>query len=465
MAPPSQTSQANPATRPSPPRLVPGLSLRAFPAREISERLIRPDGALAAITRQYRILSALRDAANQLVVHRPLSELFETLLDLLFAAVPAERGAVLLRDGTSSNVVLRAVRSRGGAPPLAVSRTVARRVLEERVTLVLGDVTRDPAFSTSDSLALGRVRSALCAPLWFSHEGGEQVVGVVYLDTTGSINAFDEDDVGLVTVIANIAATKIHTAQLLAEQGQKRRLEEEMRLAAEVQARLLPQAAPELLGFGLGVLSRPCHAVGGDYFDWELGPNGLRLAVADVAGKGAAAALLMAAVRALVRARWAEDDLALAARRIDHSVRDGVPEDRYATGFLGRFDPATRCLVYVNAGHPAPLLVRATGAVETLDAGGLPFGLAEARPYESGLVRIGRGDTLLVFSDGVTEACDATGTEFGAERLVALAREGAELDAADLARRIGAELEGFPGGVGTADDRTLLLLKSQDARA
>ena len=120
-----------------------------------------------------------------------MEKLFEEMLDLLFAAVPAERGAVLLREGTSTNVVLRAVRSRDGAPPLAVSRTVSRRVLEERVTLVLGDVERDPAFSHSETLVLGRVRSALCAPLWFAHEGGEQVVGVVYLDTTGGAFAFD----------------------------------------------------------------------------------------------------------------------------------------------------------------------------------------------------------------------------------------------------------------------------------
>jgi phosphoserine phosphatase RsbU/P len=457
-------SKAARAPESAAPRLVTGISFRAFPAREISERVTRPDGALAAVNRQYRILETLRHAANQLVVHRPLPELFEELLDLLFAAVPAERGAVLLREGTSSNVVLRAQRSRGGAPPLSVSRTVARRVLEERVTLALGDVARDPAFSNSESLALGRVRSALCAPLWFAHEDGEQVVGVVYLDTTGDAFAFDEDDVGLVTVIANIAATKIHTAQLLAEQFQKRRLEHEMRLAAEVQARLLPEGAPQLDGWGLGVVSRPCHAVGGDYFDWELSSDGLRITVADVAGKGASAALLMAAVRALVRAHWAESDLAAAALRIDRSVRDSVPDGRYATAFLGRLDPTTGCLIYVNAGHPAPLLVRSKGSVEPLQVGGLPFGLTEGRPYQSGLVRVERGDTLLVFSDGVTEACDVAGAEFGAERLVALARHGSELDAGAMARRIGVELDAYPDGAGTVDDRTLLVLRRHSAR-
>jgi sigma-B regulation protein RsbU (phosphoserine phosphatase) len=205
-------------------------------------------------------------------------------------------------------------------------------------------------------------------------------------------------------------------------------------------------------------VSRPCLAGGGYYFDWELGSDGLRLALADVAGKGASAALLTAAVRALVRARWGESDLALAAHRIDLSVRDSVPAGRYATALLGRIEPITGRLVYVNAGHPAPLLVRASGVALPLDIGGLPFGLAAGRPYGSAQVRMERGDTLLVFSDGIIEA-DAEGVEFGAERLISLTRQSSGLDAAELARRIGAELDAHAGGVANVDDRTLLVVR------
>jgi serine phosphatase RsbU (regulator of sigma subunit) len=441
------------------PRLAPGLSFRAFPAREVSDRLTRGDGVRAAGIRQGRILEVLREAAHQLVVHRPLDDLFELLLDLLFAAVPAERGAVLLREGTGTDLALRARRQRPGAPPLAVSRTVARRVLEEGVVITLGDALRAPSFRGSESLVLGRVRSALCAPLWFAHQGGEEVVGVVYLDAGDAVDAFDEEDVGLVTVIANIAAVKIHTARLLQEQGEKRRLEEELRVAAEVQAQLLPAAPPALPGWSLGALSRPCHAMGGDYYDWDLRPDGLRLALADVSGKGAAAALLMAGVRALVRALWGEEDLADAARRISESVRDSVPRARYATAFLARLEPASGRLLWVNAGHPPALIVRAGGAVEPLGTGGLPLGLLEGAAYEARETWLSPGDRLLVFSDGVIESTDRRGEELGTEGLLALARAGAQEDAAELARRLCRELEARAGGAPARDDRTLLVLE------
>jgi serine phosphatase RsbU (regulator of sigma subunit) len=435
------------------------LNVRAFSARDIAERVTRPDEAMAALSRQYRILDTLRQAASQLVVHRPLPELFELLLDLLFAAVPAQRGAILLREQTPERLELRASRARGNAPFVPVSRAIATRVLEQGNALLLDDALRDPAFSSSESIIHGRVRSALCAPLWFADGEHDEVLGVVYLDTSSIVRAFDEEDLGLVTAIASVAAVKIHTARLQKESLDNRRLQEEVRLAAELQAGLLPQGTPALAGWSLGAASRPCHAMGGDYFDWQLGPDGaLRLALADVSGKGAAAALLMAAVRALVRSRWCEDDLARAAGGISRSVYENVPASRYATAFLARLDPTSGVLRYVNAGHQPPVLVRAGGRVETLASGGFPLGLVEDAAYQGGATRLGPGDTLLVFSDGISEARDVHGAELGVERLVTLARAGRGLDAGTLAARIEEAVEAYSAGAPADDDRTLVVL-------
>ena len=440
------------------------MHVRAFSARDIAERVTRPDEAMAALSRQYRILDTLRQAASQLVVHRPLPELFELLLDLLFAAVPAQRGAILLRERQPDRLELKASRARGGASFVSVSRAIATRVLEQGSALLLDDAMRDPAFSRSDSIIHGGVRSALCAPLWFADGERDEVVGVVYLDTSSIVRAFDEEDLGLVTAIASVAAVKIHTARLLKESLDNRRLQEEVRLAAELQAGLLPQATPALPGFSLGAASRPCHAMGGDYFDWQLGADGgLRLALADVSGKGAAAALLMAAVRALVRARWCEEDLARAAAGISRSVFDNVPASRYATAFLGRLDPATGLLRYVNAGHPPPVLVRAGGPVEMLGSGGFPLGLVEDAVYQGGAARLGPGDTLLVFSDGVSEARNAAGRELGVESLVELVRAGRGLDAGAVAARIERAVAEFSGEAAADDDRTLVVLTRSEA--
>jgi sigma-B regulation protein RsbU (phosphoserine phosphatase) len=272
-------------------------------------------------------------------------------------------------------------------------------------------------------------------------------------------HAFDAEDVGLVTAIANIAAVKVQTAQLAREQAESRRLQEEIRLAAEVQSRLLPRAVPPLRGWSLGTMSRPCHSMGGDYFDWELAGDGLRLAFADVAGKGTAAALLMAAVRALVRAHWGERDLAKAAETVSRAVFDSVPEGRYATAFLARLDPVGGQLHYVNAGHQPPILVRRNGDVELLESQGFPLGLVEATAYQSGLTTLAPGDTLLVFSDGVCEAKDGRGAELGPAALVAHARQALGLDAAALAATIERAIDAHSQGTPADDDRTLLVLR------
>lgn len=435
------------------------LRVREFSARDLSERVTRGDEAMAALSRQYRILDTLRQAANQLVVDRPLPELFELLLDLLFAAVPAQRGAILLREPAPPHLELKASRSRSGAPFVSVSRAIAARVLDQGNALLLDDAMRDPAFNGADSIINGGVRSALCAPLWFASGERDEVVGLVYLDSSSIVHAFDEEDLGLVTAIASVAAVKIHTARLLKESRDNRQLQEEVRLAAELQAGLLPQATPELRGWSLAASNRPCHAMGGDYFDWELGPDGLRLALADVSGKGAAAALLMAAVRALVRSRWDEPDLAQAAGLISRAVFENVPASRYATAFLARLDPSRGRLRYVNAGHQPPLLVRADGRVQMLGSGGFPLGLVETAAYEDGEALLTPGDTLLIFSDGVSEARNAAGTELGVDRLVDLVRAGRGLDAPTLARAIEQTVDSFSGSAPIDDDRTLLVLK------
>lgn len=438
-----------------------GLQLRAFPARAISEYVTRCDGTLLSLARQWQILDTLRQAASQLVVERPLPELFEELLEMLLAAVPAQRAALLVQEGTPPRLVLRAARSRSGAPVAAVSRSIARRVLEDGVAVLLADALHHPVFSSAESLVRSGVRSALCAPLWLARaEGGaDEVVGLVYLDSPGVPNAFDAEDVGLVTAIANIAAVKLRTARLLEASRENARLQEEMRLAAEVQASLLPLAPPELPGWSVAGFCRPSRAMGGDYFDWEHAAGGLCLAVADVSGKGAAAAMLLAAVRALVREHWGDANLAAAAERISRAVFDSVPSERYATGFLGRLHPATGELTYVNAGHLPPLVVRAGGQVEALPGGGFPFGLLRHSPYTAGVTQLDAGDTLLVFSDGLTEAEGPGGAEIGSEPIVTIARQGRTLDARGLSQSIGRQVEALTNGRPSADDRTLLVVK------
>lgn len=434
---------------------------RAFSAREISDVVTGGAREGLALARQNQILDTLRKATKQLVVHRPLPELFELLLDLLFAAVPAERGAILLLEGDSPGPVIRASRSRAGRRIGSVSRSIASRVLDEGVALLLPNALEDPSFGDAESVVLSQVRSALCAPLWTESGDRDSVLGLVYLDTCQLTDAFDENDLGLVTALANVAAVKIQNAFLLEDRVERRRLEEEMRLAAQVQASLLPDRAPDIPGYSLAGSNRPCHLVGGDYYDWGLAADGLRFALGDVAGKGAAAALMMTALRATVRAMSREPGAERMARRINASVCESVPPGRYATAFLAHLDPPSGRLTYVNAGHNPPLLVRADGAVERLERGGLAFGLFDWARYEAGEVELRPGDTLVAYSDGVSETTAPDGEEFGPARIAAIARAGRRLEAGAIERRVRQEIDAFAAGDHPSDDRTLIVLKRE----
>jgi serine phosphatase RsbU (regulator of sigma subunit) len=199
--------------------------------------------------------------------------------------------------------------------------------------------------------------------------------------------------------------------------------------------------------------------VGGDYYDFAIEDGRLLLALGDVSGKGTGAALLMTVLRASVRGHWMEPKIADAVCRINRTVCQNVPTNKYITFFMAGLDPESGVLSYVNAGHNPPLLIRAAGEVEKLQDGGMVLGLFDSVPYADGVVELRRGDTLLVFSDGVTETWNPEGDEFGERGLMELAQRGRGLDAASLQDEILRELDKFAQGAKATDDRTLIVLK------
>ena len=434
---------------------------RIFSARELSDIKTKPAIDANELARQNRVLGVLSRAAGSLVRHRSLDEIFEMVLDLLFEAVPAERGAILLLQGDPPQLVMKAARSRAEKPITGVSRSIARRVLEQRVSILLPNVMADAALARQDSILATGIRSAVCAPLWFTADFAEQdaVIGLVYLDTRLHTSSFGEDDLRIVTALANVAAAKIENVRLLEESIEKRHMEQDMKMAAEIQKGLLPDGAPVVPGYDLAGSNRLSRSVGGDYYDFGLDHGRLLFALGDVAGKGTAAALLMTVLRAAVRGHWGEGSAAEAIARINRTICQNVTEGKYITFFLGRLDPPSGQVCYVNAGHNPPLLIRAGGAVETLTEGGMVLGLFDSVPYAEGTAELRAGDTLLVFSDGVTETYNPAGEEFGESRLVALAVQKRDLGAEPLQAAILAELERYAAGTRASDDRTLIVVK------
>jgi phosphoserine phosphatase RsbU/P len=434
---------------------------RVFSIRELSDINTKPAIDPAELQRQNRVLATLSKAASELVIHRPLDELFDTILKLLFEAVTAERGAILLLEGEPRLPRIKASKSTRGEPLTKVSRSIGRRVMEDRVALLLPNVLEDARFKAEASILSSGIRSAMCAPLWYNPGAGlkDEVIGLVYLDSLQRSHSFGEEDLRILTALANVAAAKIENVRLLEESMQMRVLEEDMRMAAEIQTGLLPREAPAVPGYGLVGCNHPCRTVGGDYYDFSLEGGRLMLALGDVSGKGTAAALIMTVLRAAVRGHWTEGFISEAVTRINRTVCQNIPSNKYVTFFLAALDPGSGRVAYVNAGHNPPLLVRANGEVETLQEGGMVLGLFEAVPYADGAVDLRPGDTLVIYSDGVTETWNAAGDEFGEEGLMALVVRDRKLEAAALQDQVLRELERFSAGAKATDDRTLIVLK------
>jgi sigma-B regulation protein RsbU (phosphoserine phosphatase) len=398
--------------------------------------------------RQSRLLGTLTRAAAALVSSSTADEILDTLLTHLLDALPATRAAVaLVEEGLSVPSVV-AVRGEAAGPPMTIDPAVAERVLSGRAALVA------PRVPSED----GSVRSVLCAPLWFSGpvEGSDRVVGLVALEGDSEPSPFESEHLGLVSAVVNLAASRLESVRLRQETAEKRRLEEDLRGAARIQESLLPEEKPALTGWDVAGSSRLCSAVGADYYDFAVDRGELLLALGDVAGKGLAAALCMAALRAAVRALWTEDDpLPRLVSRINDNLCQTLPPNRFATLFLARLQPASGEMLFINAGHAPPVLVPRAGGVARLEEGGTILGAFPAGEWREGHGVLAPGDVLVLLSDGVMEA---VGPGLAPEAVAAVVRREDRAGAGAIVSALQLEAEAVLGPGGD-DDRTFVVLR------
>ncbi|MGA7744588.1 MAG: SpoIIE family protein phosphatase [Polyangia bacterium] len=427
--------------------VVPEMTLRTKEAIDVTD-LVGED----------RLLGVLCQATNSLVVHHPLPDLFDKILEAILDAIPAERAAIMLLEGRPAQPTLKATRTRFGPDIAKVSDGIVQRALNDRVAFLLPDVFQDPGLRDRDSVRTDPIRSVMCAPLWSSsnRDGPGHVLGLVYLDTQSDEPPLTYRDLQILTVLANVTATKIESARLLEEDLHKRRLEEDMRLAAQIQCHLLPRRAPEIAGYSVDGMTEPCLMVGGDYFDLEHDGQHLYLALADVSGKGIGAAMLMVALQAAVRANWRDGSLSEATACINRTFHKTVPPDKYATFFLGRLDLGTGALSYVNAGQNRPLLIQPDGQWQSLDVGGTVLGAFAETTYQQGTVVLQPGACLLAFSDGISDSwSDADEAD---RQLVTIVQSRGNGTATALRAEIFDAVD-RANGLKATDDRTLLIVQ------
>jgi serine phosphatase RsbU (regulator of sigma subunit) len=406
---------------------------------------------------EFSLLPILLEADQELAVDRPLNEMFAKILDLVQRIVPFERGVLQTLEGDDlvSQIVRRPSGTSESAP--GISEALKNHVIHSREAILVVDALDDAVLKKRRSIQSQSVRSLMCVPLTTRQN---EVLGLLYVDDRHEAGRFNEQNLRFLTHLGNLAASKLENKRLFDRVLTARLYEEDSRRAAEMQRYLLPKEAPAIPGYALAGVSHPCLAVGGDYFDYlELSDGCFGVAVGDVVGHGVPAALLMCSLQSSFRA-LVEQGLppGEVMSRLNVTLSRRLPLHCLITLFYGVLDPGRHTLTYANAGHTLPFILGSQGATE-LAKGGPPLGVWEERGYGSRDVSLEQGDSLVMYSDGISEAFNPDGEEFGAQRLMALAGRLRSASPDEMLRGILGGLDSHCGAVAIHDDVTLVVMK------
>jgi phosphoserine phosphatase RsbU/P len=296
------------------------------------------------------------------------------------------------------------------------------------------------------------------------------LVALVLLVFNPEFNFFTKSGAHIIGFDFRLLGGLLMFTVLILEVADRVVMKRDLQIAREIQSWLLPANPPAVPGMEIAFATRPANTVAGDYYDVfarpgqaadQPGGQSYLIAVADVAGKSIPAALLMATFQASLKTLSATPssfaELVNGMNR--YACSNSQHGLRFTTAFIAEYEPGTRTLTYINAGHNQPILRRTSGAVERLDAGGLPLGIKADAPYETGTVTLQSGDWLVVFTDGVVEAINEPGVEYGEERLIAILHSGADIPPVKMLSRIMVDLDDFVGTTPQQDDITCLVIR------
>ncbi len=315
------------------------------------------------------------------------------------------------------------------------------------------DVRKDAQYIN----ARAKTRSEMVAPII----SNDEVIGVFDLESD-ELNAYSKDDLEVLMLLASQVAIIIEKVMLHEQLIEKKRLQTQLEVARQVQLELLPPRDPELAGFDISAYNFPTEEVSGDYYDWvRIYDDQIGVVIADVSGKGVPAALLMAFLRASLRAAthigYAPH---ISMTKVNYLLWESIESNQFVTAFYGVLDATNRTLAYANAGHNPPLLMDAEGNARFDERGGVPLGMFRDTRYYEHYLTIPPGELLVLYTDGVTEAENPAGEEYGLDHLVEAVRRGRHLSARKLIDAIHQDVIAWTDGRGATDDVTFFIVKA-----
>ena len=417
-------------------------------------------------------LALFLKAAQSLNSYGAVNDVLRTMLEYTLRLTGAERGFVFLGDtadtlrlecwqdkdgnATTASVPLAPVDGEQADRP-AISYSIVRHAAESHLEFILSNVSHEAARG-HESLILHAIRSVVAIPL--RGQNSNRLLGLLYLDSRSITHDFTRTGQEILQAIARQAATLLENLRMIEAERESALLRKELEIAASIQQQIIPQTLPEFPGVRLAARSVPCTGVGGDFYDVIPVEDGFVALVGDVCGKGVPAALLASMVQGMLHAQISAQathvtSLAQTVQAVNNFVCLRAPVEKYVTLVILRYtfpllpgDPAQ--IELINGGHVSPMIVRANGTVETINDGDMPVGLLEIARFHAILITLDPGDRIVLLSDGISEAEDPNGTQFGAEEMTRY------LSSPDPVPSLFQAIKGFCKGAHPQDDQTVL---------
>ena len=426
----------------------------------------RPRGKTRASVAYVRRLESLIEAAKHLNSTFDLDMLLGIILELATRNLRADRGTIYLIDDEQHILWSKVLKGTGLVEVrLPIGTGISGTVAKTGETINLKDVSKDKRFFAGFDQRSGfQTRTMLCMPMK-NRQG--KIIGVFQI-INKTKGVFDAEDEVFLEAFSEHAAIAVENARMHQTVVESQRVEREMQIAAEMQLRLLPKQIPVIPRYEVFGEAHACHAIGGDFFDIvHLGDQRYAMVMADVSGKGIPAAMLVSTLHASLRVHLQNPKgLSERQRLIDLSMKlnalvyDNSPAEKFITFFILVLDGMTNRITYVNAGHNAPYLFRASsGTLTELQASGLPLGMMDGAAYEAEEVLVQPGDAVFMYTDGVTEAMDKAEAQFGEDRLKEVYRSNAVAGPREILSKVSEAVKLFVGAQPASDDQTMMALK------
>jgi serine phosphatase RsbU (regulator of sigma subunit) len=407
-----------------------------------------------------KIIAVMGEVSQALIYHMPLDKLLDHVMDVLIQHLPMDRGVLMLKNEATQGLEPRVVRVQNSAlrsQSIFVSQTIVRTALERNSAILISDIQADASLAAQVSVVQAQIHSAMCVPLW----DNQDIIGLIYCDRASLLEQFTEDDLRLLTLLANLAAVKIENARLYEVSLKNAQLERELALAVQIQKNFLPRTDPDFAPYEISGSAQACRRVGGDYYDYiAIDKDRLAIVIADVSGVGVSASLLMASLRGALHEKFPGTvDLGELAAKLNDFVYASSDSHLFISFFLAIVNRASDEAAYVNAGHNPPLLLPRRGDVRALESTGFCLGMFPDQSYAAQKIRLGEGDLLCLYTDGIVESRGGENDEYGDRRLAAKLKELCDKPAQVVRDKIFEDVFAFSHCTEAGDDMTLVVVK------